>query len=92
MATFLMFGTYSSEALKGISATRTEMAVNILKQAGGEVKSAYIMLGDKDLVLVVDLPGVEQAIQASIALTKSTGVSFTTSPAITVEEFDKLPI
>jgi hypothetical protein len=28
--------------------------------------------------------------QASAALSKLTGISFTTSPAVTVEEFDKL--
>ena len=31
MATFFMFGKYSSEALKGISAERTEKAMEIFK-------------------------------------------------------------
>jgi len=43
-----------------------------------------------DLVLIVDFPGVEQAIKASVALTKMTGVSFTSSPAVLVEDFDKM--
>ena len=90
MATFFMFGKYSSEALKGISAERTEKAMEIFKKLGGEVKSMYGLLGNYDLVFIVELPGIEQAMQASVALSKMSGISFTTSPAITVAEFDKL--
>ena len=90
MATFVMLGKYSSEALKEISAERTERAVGTIKKFGGQVSSMYTLLGDHDLVLIVDLPGVEQAMQASIALNKSTGIAFTTSPALKVEDFDKL--
>ena len=34
MATFLMFGKYSSEAVKGVSAKRTKEAVNLIKKFG----------------------------------------------------------
>ena len=90
MATFFMFGKYSLEALKEISAERTEKAMEIFKKLGGEVKSMYGLLGNYDLVFIVELPGIEQAMQASVALSKMSGISFTTSPAITVAEFDKL--
>lgn len=90
MATFLMFGKYSSEALKGISSKRTEEASNLIKRFGGEVKATYSLLGEKDLVIIVTFPGIEGAMKASVALSKMSGVSFTTSPAVTVEEFDKL--
>jgi len=90
MATFLMFGNYSSEAMKAISAKRTEEAVSLIKKFGGEVKAMYSMLGEKDLVFILTFPGIEQAMKASVALSKRTGISFTTSPAVTVEEFDKM--
>lgn len=90
MAAFMMFGRYSSEALKGISPDRTSMAGDLLKKFGGEVNAIYALLGTSDLVLIVDLPGVEQAMQASIALGKATGISFSTSPALKVESFDNL--
>jgi len=90
MATFFMFGKYSSEALKGISAERTEKAMEIFKKLGGEVKSMYALVGNYDLVFIVELPGIKQAIQASVALSEMSGISFTTAPAITVAEFDKL--
>jgi len=90
MATYLMFGRYTVEGLKAISAERTDKAAALLKKHGGELKAGYALLGKDDLVLVVELPGAEQAIKASIALAKLTGIAFTTSPAVTVAEFDKL--
>lgn len=90
MGTFLMFGKYSSEALKGISSKRTEEATSLIRKFGGEVKSMYSLLGEKDLVIILTFPGIQEAMKASVALSKFTGISFTTSPAVTVEEFDKL--
>ncbi len=90
MATFLMFGEYSVESLKRISGKRTKDAVNLVKKFGGEVKGMYALLGEKDLVFIVTLPGVKEAIKASVGLSKLTGISFTTSPAVTVDEFDEI--
>jgi uncharacterized protein with GYD domain len=90
MATFFMFGKYSSDAVKEISAERTDKVVGRIKKLGGKVNAAYALLGETDLVIIADFPGTEQAMQASAALNKLTGISFTTSPAVTVEEFDKL--
>lgn len=90
MATFFMFGKYSSDAMKGISAGRTEKVLKLIKKFGGEVKSMYALLGDIDLVFILTFPDMEKAIQASVALHKLTGISFSTMPAVTVEEFDKL--
>jgi len=90
MATFLMFGRYSSEALKQISSKRTKQAVSLVKKFGGEVKGMYALLGEKDLVFILTFPGTGQAMKASVALSKLTGISFSTFPAVTVEEFDKL--
>ena len=90
MATYFMFGKYSGEALKGMSAERTKECTNLIKELGGKVKSIYALLGDKDLVLIVDLPGTEQAMKASIAMSKMTGIAFATAPAIAVAEFDQM--
>ena len=73
-----------------MSAERTDKAVSLIKKYGGELNSMYALLGEQDLVLIADFPELEQAIKASVALTKMTGVSFTSSPAVPVEEFDKM--
>ena len=90
MATYLMFGKYSIGAMGEISAERTKNATAMIGDFGGEVKAAYALLGDQDLVFIVEFPGTEEAMKASIALSKLLGISFATSPAVSVEEFDKL--
>ena len=62
----------------------------MIKKNGGELKAAYAMLGNTDLLLVVDLPDISKALATSAALAKLTGIAFTTSPAVTIDEFDKL--
>jgi uncharacterized protein with GYD domain len=90
MPIFMMFGKYSSEALKGISPARTDKAVELIKKNGGKVVSMYAVLGEHDLVFTLDFPDAEKALAASVALNKLTGISFTTSPVVEVEKFDKL--
>ena len=90
MATFFMFGTYSADALAGISAARTKQATAVISDNGGQVQSMYATLGDQDLVLIVDFPDTQRAMKGSIALSRITDIAFTTVPAIAVDEFDKL--
>jgi len=90
MATYYLFGKYSPESLKQISGERTKKAKEIIQKLGGKVRSMDALLGEKDLVFVVDLPGITEAAKASLALTKSMGISFTTSEAVSIDEFDKL--
>lgn len=90
MAIFFMFGKYSPESVKGMSSERTERASSIIKKFGGKIISMYALFGDQDLILITDLPGNKEAMQASVALSKLTGISFSTSPAVTVDEFDKM--
>jgi len=90
MSTFILLGKYTSEALKGISAKRTEKATRLIQKYGGQVKTMYALLGNFDLALIVDFPGMNEALQTSVALSQLTGIGFTTYPAISVEEFDKL--
>ena len=90
MPIFLMFGKYSSKAMEGISEERTEKAVEAIKAHGGKVCSMYAVLGEHDLVFTLDFPTAEKAMAASIALRKLTGITFTTSPVVEVEAFDRL--
>ena len=90
MATYFMFGKYSMEGMKGISSGRTSKALALIKKHGGEYKAGYALLGDMDLVLIVDMPDTGQALKTSAALAKLLGVSFSTAPAVSVDEFDKL--
>jgi len=90
MATYFLFGKYTSDAVKGIGASRTEKANKLIQKYGGEIRSIYALLGEKDLVIIATFPGTEQAVKSSIAISKLTGINFTTSEAIAVEDFDKM--
>ncbi len=90
MQIFLMFGNYTTETVKGISSERTEKVVNIIKQNGGEVRSMYAVLGEHDLVFIVDFPDIEKVMAASVAIRNLTGISFKSSPLVEVEKFDRL--
>ena len=90
MATYVMLGKYSIDAVGAISAERTQKAGAALRVIGGELKNAYFLLGATDLLLVVELPGTEAAMKASAALSRLLGISFTTSPAVSGEVFDRI--
>jgi uncharacterized protein with GYD domain len=90
MAKYLMLGKYSAEAIKGIAPERTKKVADSITQAGGKVHAMYALLGNYDLAFIVDFPGVTEALKASVAITRMTGIGFTTSAAISVEEFDKV--
>jgi len=90
MATYVMFGKYTSKAMKEMSKDRTAQAGALIGKYGGQVKAAYALLGQTDLLLIADFPGTAEVVKASLALTRLTGIGFSTSPAIPIEEFDKL--
>ncbi len=90
MATYFMFGNYSQESIKEMDVKRTEKAISVIENHGGKFTAGYALLGDTDLVLIVDLPNTEQAMKTSVALSKLLGIGFTTSPAVSFEVFDKL--
>ncbi len=90
MTTFLMFGKFSMDAVSKLSAKRTEKATALISEVGGQLKAAYALLGETDLVLIVDFPGITEAMKASIELAKMLSIAFTTAPAMTVDDFDRL--
>lgn len=90
VGTYFMFGKYSMDAVGKISAKRTQSATAMIGDSGGEVKSVYALLGETDLVIIAKFPGTGEAMKASVALSKALGISFTTSPAVSVEDFDKI--
>jgi uncharacterized protein with GYD domain len=90
MEIFFMFGKYNAQSLKEMSYQRTEQVIREIEGLGGKVNAMHALLGKYDLLFCVNLPGLDAAMKASVLLTKATGISFTTYPAITVEAFDKM--
>ena len=90
MPIFLMFGSYSAAAVKDISSDRTEKARELILKNGGKIISMYAVMGEHDLVFTIDFPDADKAVATSVALFQLTGIQFTTSPVVDVEQFDKL--
>ena len=88
MSTYFMIGKYSHGALKEVSASRTKRAEHLIARYQGTIKNMYVLMGQYDLVLIVDLPNNEDAIKVSTSLTNMTGISFMTCPAVSVSDFD----
>ncbi|MCS7231078.1 MAG: GYD domain-containing protein [Elusimicrobiota bacterium] len=73
-----------------MSSSRTKKVLEIIKNNKGKVDAMYALLGSYDLMFIVEFPSDKEAIKTSVEITKLTGISFTTSVAIEVDEFDKL--
>jgi len=83
-------GKYSTDAIKEMSVDRTEKAISLIKSLDGKVHSIYALLGGYDLALIVDLKDTETAMKASLGLNLLTGISFSTFPAVPVDDFDRI--
>lgn len=92
MPTYVMSGSYSLEGMRGISPARTDETTALIRKHGGELRAVYALLGKPDLLVIVDLPDNARAMQTSMSLSRLLGVAFTTSPALTVQEFDRLVV
>ena len=90
MAKFLMLGRYSTEGIKGITTERTQKVIDAIKRLDGKVDLMYALMGSYDVAFAVDFPEHNEALEASLVLTKLTNINFTTFPAFTIEEFDKV--
>ncbi len=90
MGLYLMFGKYNPGSLQEISSERTEKAEELIKSNGGTVKNCYALLGRSDLLFIVELPDNASAVKTSVDLGKNFGISFATTPVVTIEEFDKM--
>jgi uncharacterized protein with GYD domain len=90
MSNFFIFGRYSSEAVAKISVERTRQAHELIESLGGKVKAIYALMGEYDVVIIVELPNMAEAMKASIGLKRLTGISFFTTAAMPIEEFDML--
>lgn len=90
MDTFFMFGRYSTKSLQEIDARRTERVRQWIANNGGNLRSIYALMGEYDLVMIVEFSRMTDAMKAAVALGQQTGIAFSTCAAMPVEEFDKI--
>jgi uncharacterized protein with GYD domain len=90
MQTYYMLGKYLPVGLESISTDRTDKCRHLIEELGGEIILMNALLGDYDLAFVIKFKSSAQALEASLTLSKVTGISFNTWPAVSVSEFDEM--
>lgn len=90
MATFVTLGRMSAQSMKESNPQQLTDAMALIKKNGGELIAGYAMMGKYELILILEMPNIEQMMKTTIGLTRMLGgITFTTSPAFTLEEANK---
>ncbi len=93
MPKFLIEASYSSEGMKGLqkdkAAGRTVAVKKALKALDGQLECVYWCLGDRDVILIADLPDAISACALATTVSASGLVRTTTTALLTAEEVDK---
>ena len=93
MPKYMVEASYTVEGLKGLQrdkATGRRMAISqAVAAAGGRLETFYCALGERDVVLIMDMPDLVAVTALSLAIS-ATGLAHTkTTALLTVEETDE---
>lgn len=93
MPKYLVSVSYTAEGAKGIrqdgGTKRREVASHAVESVGGTLEAFYFCFGDRDAVIIADLPDAASAAAVSLAVSSTGAARLTTTPLITPEEMDK---
>jgi uncharacterized protein with GYD domain len=94
MATFIVQGRFSTDAIKGLVAKpedRGEAVEKLTAACGGRLKDYYLTTGENDFLIIVEADDGEAAVVAGMVVAASGAVSHvTTTRAWTTAEFKKM--
>jgi uncharacterized protein with GYD domain len=93
MPKFLVEASYTAEGWQGLTkekaSGRRAAVEKALASVGGKLESFYFAFGERDAVIVCDLPDNVSAAGLSIAVAASGLIKSKTTPLLTLEEVDK---
>jgi len=94
MATFIVQGRFSTEAIKGLVAKpedRRAAIEKLISTCGGTLKDYYLTTGANDFLVIVEADDGEAAVVAGMVVAASGAVSnITTTRAWTTGEFKQM--
>lgn len=92
MSTYIVLGKFTHQGIQTIkdSPKRRAMARELAKSLGGEIRQAYVTMGQYDLVVVAELPNDEAAAKLAFQVGMQGNLSTQTLPAFDEAETDKL--
>jgi uncharacterized protein with GYD domain len=93
MPKYLIQSSYSAEGLKGLqkdkASGRKAAAIAATESVGGKLEALYYVLGEDDLIAIIDMPDNVSASALSLAVSGTGLVRTKTTALLTVEEVDK---
>lgn len=93
MPKFLVEGTYTAEGFQGLvkekASGRKAAVEEACQKLGGKLEAIYYCMGDKDVVLIVDMPDHVSVAALASAAAASGRVTTKTTMLLTVEEADR---
>jgi uncharacterized protein with GYD domain len=93
MPKFLIEASYTAEGLKGLqkekAASRKAMVTKMVKDLGGQVEVFYWSFGDRDAIVILDLPDTTTATALAFTISSSGMVHTKTTTLFTAEEVDQ---
>ena len=93
MPKFLIEAAYTAEGLRGLqkdkASGRKQAVTKLVESLEGKVEALYFAFGERDVVIIVDLPDVVSAAALSLAVSATGLVRTTTTQLFTVDETDR---
>ena len=92
MPKFLFEASYTQEGVKGIQSaggtSRSDAVAQVAESVGGKLESFYFAFGNRDAVVVCDLPDNESAAAVALTVNAAGGATVRTLVLLTPEEVD----
>jgi len=93
MAKFLIEATYTAEGLKGLqkdkASGRKQAVTKLVEGLEGKVEAMYFCLGERDVILIVDVPDVVTGAALALSVSASGLVRSKSTALLSVEEVDR---
>jgi uncharacterized protein with GYD domain len=92
MPKFLIEASYTLEGVKGLrdagGSSRRDAIAHALESVSGTLEHFSFAFGDRDVVLIVDLPDNESATAVALTVNSAGGATTKMTPLISAEEVD----
>ena len=93
MPKFLIEASYTLDGVKGLrnagGTSRRDAIAHALESVGGTLEHFSFAFGDKDVVLIADLPDNTAAAAVALTVNSAGGASTKMTPLISAEEVDE---
>jgi len=93
MPKYLFEASYTREGVAGVQAkggsSRRDAVAEMASGLGGELECFYFAFGERDAVVVVDLPDNEAAAAVAMTVNAAGGAEVKTTVLLTAEEVDE---